>query len=279
MSLWSAARVAASGVVLLALALSGCRAPQPPPGAPPAVDGAAVRGTVTVFAASSLTDAFKAVAASFEQAHPGVRVALNFGASSALAAQLEQAAPADVFASADSASMQRAVDRALIEGGAVTFARNLPVVVVPADNRAGIATPRDLARPGVKIVLAGPEVPIGGYARQIIDRLAADPAYGAAFRDAALKNVVSNEANVRAVLTKVELGEADAGVVYRTDALAAGARVKTVALSDAANVIASYPIALVKAAKNRAAAAAFLAYVTGPEGQRALRAAGFDASP
>lgn len=274
---FAAGRVA-RGIALLVLLLSGCVAATPPADTSPAVSGPAVTGKVTVYAASSLTDAFRAIAASFQQAHPGTTVEFNFGASSALAAQLEQAAPADVFASADAATMQRAVDRALIDGSPVTFARNLPVVVVPADNRAGIATPKDLAKAGVKIVLAGPEVPIGNYARQIIDRLAADPAYGAAFREATLKNIVSNEANVRAILTKVELGEADAGVVYRTDALASGARVRTVAVPDSTNVIASYPIAVVRAAKNRAAAAAFIAFVRGVEGQRILKAAGFDAA-
>src|SRR5207247_10762477 len=113
-----------------------------------------------------------------------------------------------------------------------------------------------------------PEVPIGAYARQIIDKLAADPAYGAAFKDAALKNVVSNEANVRAVLTKIELGEADAGIVYKTDSLASGTKVKTIPLPASANVIAVYPIAVVKGTKNTGAAAAFIKYVTGAEGQQ-----------
>ena len=237
---------------------------------------APVTGKITVFAASSLTESFKAIGAAFQKANPGAPVEFNFGASSALEAQIAQVAPADVFASADTANMQKSVEKGLIAGTPVTFARNLPVIVVPADNRASIATPKDLAKPGTKIVLAGPEVPIGAYARQIVDKLAADASYGAAFKDATLKNVVSNEANVRAVLTKIELGEADAGVVYKTDALVSGTKVKTIAVPDAANVIATYPIAVVKASKSADAAAAFVKFVTGAEGQAALKAAGFD---
>ena len=246
--------------------------------APPSPTPPPLTGKVTVFAASSLTESFKAIGAEFTKANPGVTVEFNFASSSALATQLEQAAPADVFASADTAQMQRLVDKALIEGTPATFARNLPVLVVPADNKAGIATPKDLGKAGVKLVLASADVPIGNYARQIIDKLAADPTYGAAFKDAALKNIVSNEANVRAVLTKIELGEGDAGIVYKTDALVSGTKVKTVAIPDASNVIATYPIAAVEASTNKTAAAAFVAFVRGAQGQTLLKAAGFDAA-
>lgn len=235
-------------------------------------------GKVTVFAASSLTESFKNIATAFQKANPGVTVEFNFAASSALEAQLEQAAPADVFASADTANMDKAAGKSLIDGTPATFARNLPVIVVPADNRAGIASAKDLSKAGTKIVLAGPDVPIGNYARQIIDKLAADPAYGAAYKDATMNNVVSNEANVRAVLAKIELGEADAGIVYKTDALVSGARVKTIAVPDSANVIAVYPIAVVKATKNRDAAAAFVQFVRSSEAQALLEAAGFDSA-
>jgi molybdate transport system substrate-binding protein len=248
------------------LVLSAC-------GGVPATPGA----RVSVFAASSLTDVFRQIGAEYTRTHPGVAVEFNFQSSSALVAQLEQGAPGDVYASADAANMQRAVDRGLIEGAPVTFARNRPVIVVPADNRARISSVADLAQPGVKLVLAGPDVPIGAYARQVLDHLAADPAYGPAYRNAVLDNLVSNEANVRAVLTKVELGEADAGIVYQTDAAVSGRKVRTIALPEAANVVASYPIAAVHASANRAAAEAFIAFVTGPKGQRLLAAAGFGA--
>ena len=233
-------------------------------------------GKISVFAASSLTEAFKTIAADFQKANPGVTVEFNFAASSALATQIDQAAPADVFASADTANMTKLTDKSQIDGAPVTFAKNLPVIVIPADNKAGIASPKDLSKAGVKLVLAGPDVPIGNYARQIIDKLAATPEYGAAYKDATLKNLVSNEQNVRAVLTKIELGEADAGIVYKTDALVAKEKVKTVAIPDAANVIAVYPIGVVKTTKNKDAAAAFIKFVTGPQGQAALKAAGFD---
>ncbi|MDA0302286.1 MAG: molybdate ABC transporter substrate-binding protein [Chloroflexi bacterium] len=233
---------------------------------------------MTVLAASSLTEVYRTIGAAFQQANPGVTVEFSFAASSALAAQIEQGVPVDVFASADEANMKKVTDRQLIAGAPVPFARNHPVIVVPAANRAGIVSPKDLAKPGAKVVLAGPEVPIGNYSRQIIDRLSADPAYGAAFKEATLKNVVSNEANVRAVLTKVELGEADAGVVYRTDAKVSGERVKILEVPAAANVIAIYPVGVVAASKNQVAAKAFVAFLVGPEGQRALQAAGFEAA-
>ncbi|MGE3856475.1 MAG: molybdate ABC transporter substrate-binding protein [Dehalococcoidia bacterium] len=268
-------RAGVAALLLVASMLASCGT-----GAAPAsrAAGEPLGGRVTVFAASSLTDVYRTIGVAFQQAHPGVTVEFNFGASSALAAQIEQGAPADVYASADEANMRKVAERDLIAGAPVTFARNRPVIVVPAANRAAIASPKDLAKPGVKLVLAGPEVPIGRYARQIIDRLAADPAYGAAFRDATLRNLVSNEANVRAVLTKVELGEADAGIVYHTDARAAGERVKAVDLPDTANVIATYPVGVVAASKNPDAARAFVTFVTGPEGQRLLADAGFDAA-
>lgn len=240
---------------------------------------APVTGRVTVFAASSLTNVFKEIAASFQKANPGSTVEFNFAASSALAVQLDQGAPADIFASADTANMDRVTSKALIEGTPGIFARNAPVIVVPAENRAGVSSASDLARPGVKLVLAGPDVPIGAYARQIINRLASEPSYGAAYRDATLKNLVSNEANVRAVLTKVELGEADAGIVYRTDAIVSGPKVKVVAIPDAANVVATYPVGLVRAGENKQAASAFLRYLGGPEAQGLLKAAGFDPLP
>ena len=158
----------------------------------------------------------------------------------------------------------------------MTFARNLPVLVVPASNAGQLTAPRDLARPGLKLILAAPDVPIGNYSRQIIDKLAADPAYGERFMTAALANIVSNESNVRAVLLKIELGEGDAGIVYKTDALVTGDKVRTVAIPETANVIATYPMAVVRGTKNQTAAAAFVEFVRGSVGQQALRDAGFD---
>jgi len=172
--------------------------------------------------------------------------------------------------------MQRLVSKALIEGQPSAFARNVPVIVIPFSNQANIMNPKDLANAGVKIVLAALDVPIGNYARQIIDKLAADTSSGVGFKDAALKNVVSNEANVRAVLTKVELGEADAGIVYQTDALISKESVKSIPIPDSANVVATYPIAVVRDAKDREAAAAFVEYIRGASGQAILATAGFE---
>jgi molybdate transport system substrate-binding protein len=231
---------------------------------------------VTVFAAASLTESFKTIGEAFTKVNPGVTVEFNFASSSALATQIEQAAPADVFASADMPQMQRLVDKSLIDGPPATFVRNLPVIVVPANNSAGVAGPKDLAKTGVKLVLAAADVPIGNYSRQIIDKLTADPAYGPAFKDAALGNVVSNEANVRAVLAKIELGEGDAGIVYTTDARVSGDKVETIDIPEAANVIATYPIGVVADTDNREAAEAFVEFVLGEEGQSLLEQAGFD---
>ena len=236
-------------------------------------------GTVTVFAASSLTEAFKAIGAAFTAEHPGVTVEFNNAASSALATQIEEGAPADVFASADMPQMQRLVDGEVVDDEPAVFARNLPVIVIPAANEAGVMGPQDLAKSGVKLVLAAADVPIGNYSRQIIDKLAADPAYGAAFKDAALANIVSNEANVRAVLTKIELGEGDAGIVYKTDALVSGDKVEVVDIPEAANVIATYPISVVTETDNRDAAEAFVAFVSSDEGQAFLTDAGFAPAP
>ncbi len=268
-------------VMVVLAAACGTRADRAKPTAATAVPtaaatSAALTGKISVFAASSLSDVFKAVGVAFTKANPGVTVEFNNQSSSALATQIEQAAPADVFASADNTNMQRLLDKGLIAGVPANFVRNRPMIVIPADNKAQITTPKDLSKAGVKLVLAGPDVPIGNYARQIIDKLAADPAYGVAYKDATLKNLVSNEANVRATLTKIELGEADACFVYKTDVLVSGSKVKTVAIPDAANVIATYQIAVVKFSQNAKAAAAFIAFIRSAEGRKLLADAGFD---
>lgn len=254
-------------------ALTACRFDSP------ATTGSRPSGTISVFAASSLSEALRAAGGTFARDHPGVTVTFNFQSSSALATQIEQAAPADVFASADSANMDRLVQHGLIASAPMDIALNVPVIVVPAANRAQISTLKDLAEPGVKLVLAGPDVPIGSYARAAIDRLAVDPAYGAGYKEKTLKNLVSNESNARAVLAKVQLGEADAGIVYRTDALLAGAQVVIVAIPQGANVTATYSAGVLQSSRNIATAAAFVAYLRGTDGQRLLREAGFDPIP
>lgn len=267
-------------MLLAALALPALRCARNGDDAPPGDGGASdpaqpLRGRLTVFAASSLTGTFTAMAAVFEHEHPALEVECNFASSSALATQVEQGAPADVFASADGPQMQRVARQGLLAGEAVTFAQNVLVIAARSDGSPRIDTPRDLARPGARIVLAARDVPIGAYAHQTLARLGADPAYGPAYERAVLTNVVSEEANARAVLAKVELGEADAGIVYATDARSASPRVRAITIPAPANVVARYPIASLRDARNPAAAVAFVAYVTGAAGQGMLRDAGF----
>ncbi|MCC7365662.1 MAG: molybdate ABC transporter substrate-binding protein [Dehalococcoidia bacterium] len=234
-----------------------------------------VTGEVFVFAASSLTEAFKEAGKAFEAKHPGATVTFNFAASSILATQINERAPADVFASADMAQMQVVAGAGNLSGEPVSFATNYPLVVVPKGSSKVVAL-ADLAKPGVKLVLAGPEVPIGKYAREIFAKASANPgAISADFSDKALANLQSNEANVRGVLAKVQLGEADAGVVYSTDAAIAAREVSVVTIDAAYNVVATYPIAQPRHGKNAAGGKAFVAFILSPEGQAILAKYGF----
>lgn len=228
---------------------------------------------LTVFAAASLRESFEALARSFEAGHPGTRVALSFGGSQELRTQVEQGARADVFASADAAHLE-ALGRAghLAEEGRV-FAHNTPVLVVSAAAVPPIASLAELPR-ARRIVLGAAEVPIGRYTARLLDNAAAR--LGADFRARVEARVVSRELNVRQVLAKVALGEADAGVVYRTDArTAAPDAVRVVELPADVNVVADYPLAPLKASAHPALARAFVAHVLSPEGQAALARAGF----
>ena len=221
--------------------------------------------TLTVFAAASLTDAFTELAADFEADNPGVAVRLSFGPSDGLATQIQEGAPADVFASA-SPSWMDAVEDDPGASDRVDFAKNLLVVITPADDPAGIGSVEDLARPGVKLVLAAEGVPAGDYARELLSN--------AGIADAVLANVVSNEDDVKGVVQKVALGEADAGIVYRTDVTASvDPDLRSVEVPDELNVIATYPIAVV-GSEDADVARAFVALVTG-DGQRVLAEAGF----
>jgi len=219
--------------------------------------------TVTISAAASLTAAFESMAASFETAHPDVKVRLNFGGSSTLVQQIQQGAPADVFASADEANMQKLALSGAIAGTPQLFARNQLQIVVPAGNPKGIAGLADLTKAGLTLALCGPTVPCGRYARE-------------AFAKAGVSlPAASQELDVKAVVTKVALGEVDAGIVYVTDVRAAGRAVEGVNIPASANVIAHYPIALLRSAPNPSAAAAFVTYVLSAQGQQVLAAYGF----
>ncbi len=223
----------------------------------------AQRGTLVVFAAASLKQTFTAIGAEFEKSHPGVHVVSSFGGSDTLAAQIAQGAPVDVFASANTATMTT-VTRAGDAETPVDFAKNELEIVVPAGNPKHVASLSDLAEAGVKVALCAPSVPCGAAATKALD------AAGVSLRPATL------EQNVSAVLTKVELHEVDAGLVYRTDVRSAGDRVVGIGFPEAQQAVNTYPISVVTTGKNRTAARAFVDFVTSPAAQRVLRAAGFE---
>lgn len=244
--------------------LAGCRR-----GAGP---GAEER--VVVFAAASLRDAFTGLAAGFERRHPGVTVTFNFAGTQELRAQLEHGASADVLASADALHMGELSRRGRVLEP-VVFARNEPVVVLakdPEGTPSGINVFSDLPR-ATRIVLGAPEVPIGHYTQMLLDR--ASRVLGPDFRAGVERKVVSRELSVRQVLAKVSLGEAEAGIVYRSDAIAARARVDLVMIPAEMNVVAEYPIAVVAGAVHPGLARAFVDLVRSSDGQRALERAGF----
>jgi molybdate transport system substrate-binding protein len=243
----------------------------PPAGMPDALTGspAPITGELTVFAAASLRNAFEAFAPAFT-AESGLSLAHSFDASSALRAQIEEAAPADVFASADVANVQRLLDAGLAQDP-VAFACNQLTIIVPAGNPAGITSAADLARPGVIVIAAGPDVPITRYATEVVANLGIADGYAA--------NVASEEDNVAAVRARIEAGEGDAGIVYVTDAIASGDTVEQIPVPAEANVPATYAAATVVATDQPAEAAAYLAFLVGSEGQAALASYGFLPAP
>jgi len=227
--------------------------------------------TLTVFAAASLSEPFGELGRMLESARPGLKVRFNFAGSQQLASQIEQGAAADLFASADERWMHYLADRGRLEGEPRVFARNGLVVIVPRSNPGRIASLVDLARHGIKVVLGAPAVPVGAYSREALRRLAAEPSYPSGYAARVMANVVSEEENVKSVVGKVQLGEADAGLVYRSDVSRAVARyVRVLEIPEAANVLAEYPIAVLRGAAHADAARAFVALVRSPEGQRIL---------
>jgi len=234
-------------------------------------------GQLTVFAAASLTEAFTAIGKQFEAANPGMKVTFNFAGSQQLAQQIIQGAPADVFASANQPQIEAVVRNGLVDHTSVqTFTNNRLVVITPKNNPAHIQKLSDLRKPGLKLVLAAKEVPVGSYSLQFLDKASQDPSLGADYKAAVLKNVVSYEENVRAVLSKVILGEADAGIVYRSDISRGNAdKVDELDIPDNLNVIASYYIAPVQASGQKELAKAFTKYVMSAAGKDTLRKYGF----
>jgi len=227
---------------------------------------------LTVFAAASLNKAFPQVATAFQKANPNVSFTFNFAGTDTLTTQIEQGAPADVFAGASTKYGDELSGKGLIDTPQV-FATNRLVLVVPAGNPAHITSLGDLTRPGVKLVVGDASVPIGTYTRQVLGNL--DSVYGSSYSTKVLKNVVSEALDVTSILTSVSLGEADAGFVYVTDAKSSGGKVKSIDLPAAAQAVASYPIAVVKASNTAAAAQQFTSFVMGPQAQAILRSYGF----
>ncbi len=243
-------------------------------GQPHAV-GAGPANSITVFAAASLTEAFTVLGKVFEERNPAAHVMFNFAGTQQLALAIEQGAPADVFASADQRWMRDLQQRGLILGTPREFVRNRLVVVIPRSNPGKLLGLQDLARPGVKFVIAADAVPAGHYLREALAKLNRAPGLGRDYDQRVLRNVVSEEDNVRAVLTKVQLGEADAGAVYRSDVTSMVAdKVIIIDIPDPYNVIASYPIALVKGG-NSTGGQQFVALVTSVLGQQLLRGYNF----
>jgi molybdate transport system substrate-binding protein len=218
---------------------------------------------LTVYAASSLTSTFTELGKTFEASHDGTKVTFSFGGSSDLVAQIQQGAPADVFASADTANMGKAVTAKAIHGTPVNFASNTLEIAVPPDNPAGVSSLQDLAEPGTKVVVCAPEVPCGAATRKV------EQASGVTIKP------VSEEQAVTDVLTKVESGEADAGLVYVTDVKGAGDKVKGVTFPESSAAVNVYPIAALRDSKNPDLAKDFVDLVTGTQGQSVLAAAGF----
>lgn len=219
--------------------------------------------TLTVFAAASLTATFDELAAGFEAAHDGVTVQPSYAGSSDLVAQLQSGAPADVFASADTATMDKLVDDDLAATEPVDFATNTLEIAVPPGNPAGISSFADLAAAGLNLVVCAPEVPCGAAAQQVAEEAGVS------------LSPVSEEQKVTDVLTKVTTGEADAGLVYVTDVRSAGDTVEGIEFPESSSVVNSYPIAVVEGTANAALAQEFIDLVQSDEGRQILRDAGF----
>jgi molybdate transport system substrate-binding protein len=233
---------------------------------------------VVVFAASSLATVVELLWKAFtaQVGNAGLTLTPNYGASSQLRTQLQEGAKADIFASADIAQMDLTTKARLVDGEYRVFARNRLVVTLPKGNPGKVTTLADLAKPGLKVVTAPADVPIGSYTRTALKKLAADPLYGDNFDTKVLTNVVSEEPNVRQVLLKVQLGEADVGICYATDVVAVPAGdVMTIEIPEAANVLAEYPIAVLKSAVAPATARRLITFILSPSGQSILATAMF----
>ena len=253
-------RFAVSIAALAAVAVAGCSSSG---SSSSGSGGPAATGTITVFAAASLTGSFTQLGKRFEAAHKDDTVQFSFGPSSGLAAQITSGAPADVFASAAPANMDQVV-KAGDASNPQNFAKNTMEVAVPPDNPAKVTSAKDLAKSSVKVALCQPQVPCGVVAAQV-------------FKNAGIKvKPVTLQPDVKSVLTQVETGNVDAGMVYVTDVMAAGTKVKGVPIPASENGSTLYPIATISHSKHKSIAQAFVSYVLSPTGQQVLAAAGFE---
>lgn len=240
--------------------------------------GTTQQTTLTVFTAASLTGAFSELGEAYTAENPGVVVEFAFNNAQALRTQIEQGASADIFVSANTKQMEILQGEGFMDNDTVSvFLKNSLAVIVPAANPANITGLADLARPGVKLVIGTKEAPFGYYTREVLDKLAADPAYGTAYRDAVMANVISEETAISMVMPKLMLGEADAAFVYRSDVRAGDrSRVRQIEVPAEYNVVAEYPIGILASSEQRDEAAAFIAFVRGPTGSAILESYGFD---
>ena len=249
-----------SSLFVAAVLLAGCGIAGGTATSPSAT---ALSGTISVFAAASLTDAFKALGGSFQAAHPGATVQLDFAGTPTLVTQIEQGAQADVLASADTTNMDKLKADGFTDGTPQVFAHNQLEIVVASGNPRGITGLADLAKPAVIVISEAATVPAGKYSLQALAKA------GVTVTPKSL------ETDVKSVVSKVALGEADAGIVYTTDVKAAGRKVQGVVIPAAYNVVATYPLVVVKGPKNAAVANAFIAFVLSPAGQSTLESFGF----
>ncbi len=232
---------------------------------------------LTVFAAASLNEAFSAMAQGFEHTNPGTKITFNFAGSQQLVQQIAEGAPVDIFASANMKQMNEAVKLGRVDSASVrVFAHNRLVVVFPRENSARIRSLHDLSAPHLKIVLADKAVPVGQYALEFLEKCNRSAGYDSSFKQSVLSNVVSYEENVKAVLSKIVLGEADAGIVYTSDiSKSVSERAGTIEIPDSLNVIAEYPIAIARDASLREQAEKFVRYILSDQGQHILTRFGF----
>ncbi|MCX5209631.1 molybdate ABC transporter substrate-binding protein [Kitasatospora sp. NBC_00240] len=266
--------VAAAAALALSLGVTACGsdggktgadAATTPAGSAPAAAAPKLSGEVNVFAAASLTGTFTELGKKFEANYPGVKVKFNFGGSSALAQSINSGAPADVFAAASTSTMKTVSDAGGVNGAAANFVRNTLTIAVPKGNPKHVATLKDLTTPGVKVALCAKEVPCGSAAVTALKAAGVD------------LTPVTLEQDVKGALTKVELGEVDASLVYRTDVKADAAKIDGVDFPEAEKAVNDYPIAALAKAPNKDGAAAFVAYIQSAEAKQVLTAAGFQA--